>query len=29
MVWIDIVGVHVDHSDNHNLFEMVKGDDIH
>jgi len=24
-----IVGVHVDYSDNHKLFEMVKGDDIH
>ena len=24
-----IVGVHVDYSDNHKLFEMVRGDSIH
>ena len=24
-----IVGVHVDYTDNHKLFEMVKGDSIH
>ena len=24
-----IVGVHVDYSDNHRLFEMIKGDSIH
>ena len=24
-----IVGVHVDYRDNHQLFEMIKGDNIH
>jgi len=24
-----IVGVHVDYTDNHKLFEMVRGDSIH